>query len=420
MFRFRPNNKSQNFKLIAKVLCLSIPIYALLIFAGYELKLSIDIMSTIDSDNNAWKVNYDSKHDLVTDLCHWNPGDCNTSCNVNKPCVDLKKGYNAMAIMTIVSIVIIFTYFLTSTIYSLCFLFNPSNKKIITGLSMTTWITFISLYGIYMAFYIFMIITLYDYEFDFSKNHANIQQVDSYILRIGNSETVNSLKYYWTVTSIGWLLTSCFCVFGIFPAMGCICCRETCCCDDAGFCQIKDNNTGEWYCCCRNNCRTVCTLYTNNCTGSGCFGGCCGRCCCYGCCDHCCKGWSSCAYNDERFSQTLFTENLLVDCVSSLLIITPYIFYCIYSEFAENCSGNTCECNSPDKAGNPLSINVQSATPSVDVNCVVCLTTLKSIMVLPCSHVLYCADCHKGILANKIDTCSVCRGKVSSTQSVYI
>jgi hypothetical protein len=401
------NNKTQNLKLMAKVICLSIPIYALIFLAGYEMKLSIDILNTINSNNKTWKVNYDTDIKIMTNLCNWNSGDCITNCDVTKPCVDLKKGYKSFAIMTIVSIAIVFAYFLTLLLYYLWFLLDPSSdREFLERLALFAWICLACLYVIYMIFYILMVITLYDYEFDLEDNHFNDydkNHVNDYILRIGDSEIVNSLKYYWNVTSIGWLLSSYFCVFGIIPIM---------------------IFTNRIYCVCF-------TSYRGRRPA---------RSCCACCIPHnvnerddcCCSNWKLYSHNDEHFSQILFTENLSIDCILSLLIIIPYTLYCVFygcKEFVEvhepDQQSNVQQSNvqqsnveqSNDQQSNVQKSNVQK---SVDVNCVVCLTTLKCIMVLPCSHVLYCTNCYKEILANKINKCAICREPVISTQHVFI
>lgn len=214
-------------KLILVTFALSIPAYILFGFAVYELILSLNIIDTINADGRSWKINYDlvgSQTPIITNLCVWNPGDCtDNTCDITDTCIDLKKGYLDMAKMTIVATCIIIGLFVAMAISSIIILIlrmiissrdlDTCTRGLDSGLTIPC--TFIIIYVIYTIIYLCMLITLYDFDFNFDDSYGSIQRIQiihNSWAKIGNQTTVDALKYYWNLTAGGWSIISVICI----------------------------------------------------------------------------------------------------------------------------------------------------------------------------------------------------------------
>jgi len=84
-------------------------------------------------------------------------------------------------------------------------------------------------------------------------------------------------------------------------------------------------------------------------------------------------------------------------------------------------SGEAAEASSP-----PSSARADEASASSgSATCVVCLSAPKTTVMLPCKHVVSCAECTKALLggaeaAGQPPQCPLCRTRIVDTLDVYI
>ena len=58
---------------------------------------------------------------------------------------------------------------------------------------------------------------------------------------------------------------------------------------------------------------------------------------------------------------------------------------------------------------------LQASVPEEELNCVVCLTMRKTVVLLPCRHLCTCKDC-----VDDLQECPMCRTAISASMDIFL